>query len=68
MSLLSTISFLALAIFAFAASPLGEASTDTVFIPSEEAEKNRRGVAFNNEKLPHLFMGSNNKIGWMYNW
>ena len=59
---------MALAFTMFAAPTPQDASTGNVFIPSEEAERNRRGISFNDEALPHLFMGYNNKIGWMYNW
>jgi len=68
MKLFITVSRLALAILTCAAPTPEDVSTNVVFIPSEEAPAGRRGIAFNDNKFPHLFMGANNKISWMYNW
>ncbi|KAF2691774.1 glycoside hydrolase family 128 protein [Lentithecium fluviatile CBS 122367] len=62
------ISILAIAIFSLAATVPEDTTTEVDFISSEEAGRNRRGVAFNDNTFPRMFSGPINKITWMYNW
>jgi hypothetical protein len=68
MKLLITISFLTLATLTLSASIPQDTLVKTAFISSDQALADRRGIAFNENKFSHLFMGANNKIDWMYKW